>query len=165
VPATPEPDGFFAGVSFAVVPQVYLPQQASVANGQSLAELALGADVAAGAALTPGFEVFLRGLATAGPRGTPISHLVAVGPGASFRAGRRWWLGASLLAGRAEASFRGVSYDTDWVFAPTLDVSFAAIERSHGQWLVSASLGYFFAEEARFAPLVFLPLTFGYRSY
>jgi hypothetical protein len=164
-PATSEPDGFFFGVSFAIVPQVYLPQEAYAATRKSVTEVTIGAGVEVGAALTPGFEVFVRGLATAGPRGTPISDLFGIGPAMAFRAGRRWWFGATLLGGRGEANFGGVAYSTDWVFAPTIDVSFAAIERTHGQWLVSASLGYVFADEQKFAPLVFAPLTFGYRSF
>jgi hypothetical protein len=170
VPASPDPERFVYGAHFALVPQLFLPPQEvspkDAPNGtKPVTEVDAGIMFELGASLTDGFEIMVRGLATAGSRKKPVSDLVGVGPAMSFRLGRRWWVGATLLVGRGDTEFLGYDYATDWVFAPTIDVSFAAIEWHGGQWLVGLSGGYYFVNERVDSPLFFVPLTFGYRAY
>jgi hypothetical protein len=165
VPASPDPERFVYGVHFALVPQLFLPAQEAPSGAKPVTEVDAGLAFEVGAALTDGFEIMVRGLATAGSRAKPVSDLVGVGPAMSFRLGRRWWLGATLLVGRGDTQFEGNDYGTDWVFAPTIDLSFAAIEWRGGQWLVGLSGGYYFVNERVDSPLFFVPVTFGYRAY
>jgi hypothetical protein len=165
VPSSKDPERFVLGTHFALVPQLFLPPQEAPGGTKPVTEVDAGLAFEVGAALTDGFEIFVHGLATAGSRGKPVSDLLGLGPAMSFRLGRRWWLGATLLVGRGDTQFEGYTYGTDWVFAPTFDVSFAAIEWKGGQWLVSLSGGYYFVNERVDSPLFFVPLTFGYRSY
>jgi hypothetical protein len=168
-PTGKEPATFVAGAALALVPSYFFPQhfsqQADVTGRSDQPEFGIGLQAEAGASLTPGFEVFLRAIASAGTKGKPISSIIGGGPAMSFHVARRWWVGATLYTGRSDMLFEGQTYSTDWVFAPTFDVSFAAIEWPAGQWLVSISPGYFFANVKQDNALIFVPLTFGYRSY
>jgi hypothetical protein len=164
-PPSGEPAAFVYGASFALVPSFFLLPDNHPPKMTQQPEFAIGLGAELGASLTPGFEIFARVMVDAGTKGKPVSDIMGAGPGMSFRVGRRWWIGATLYTGRGEMSFDGYAYSTDWVFAPTLDISFAAIEWHSGQWLVSASPGYFFVNVRQDNPLLFLPLTFGYRSY
>jgi hypothetical protein len=164
-PTRKEPAAFVAGAALALVPSVYFAQQTDTLGRSDQPEFGLGLQAEAGASLAPGFEVFLRAIASAGTKGKPISSIVGGGPAMSFRVARRWWLGATLYTGRGDMLFEDKPYSTDWVFAPTFDVSFAAIEWPAGQWLVSISPGYFFANVKQDNAMIFLPVTFGYRSY
>ncbi len=164
-PPEEPPVRFVAGASLALVPSYFFRQKEDTLGRSDQPEFGIGLGVEAGASLAPGFEVFARAMASAGTKGTPISDVVGAGPGMSFRVARRWWLGGTLYVGRSDMNFENKAYTTDWVFAPTLDVSFAVIERRSGQWLVSASPGYFFANQRVDSPLFIMPLTFGYRSY
>jgi hypothetical protein len=165
VPTSADPERFVVGAHFALVPQLFLAPQEAPGGTKPVTEVDAGLAFEVGAALTDDFEILVHGLATAGTRGKPVSDLIGLGPAMSFRLGRRWWLGATLLVGRGDTNFRDYPYATDWVFAPTFDVSFAAIEWRGGQWLVSLSGGYYFVNERVYSPLFFVPLTFGYRSY
>jgi hypothetical protein len=164
LPPSEEPAAFVYGASFAMVPSFFVAQRDNRAQSDQ-PEFAIGLGAEAGASLTPGFEVFARIMASAGTKGKPVSDILGAGPGMSFRLARRWWIGATLYTARGEMLFESSQYSTDWVFAPTLDISFAAIEWHSGQWLVSASPGYFFVNVRQDNPLFIVPLTFGYRSY
>jgi hypothetical protein len=164
-PTRAEPAAFVYGAALALVPSYFFPQQSDTLNRSEQPEFGIGLQVEAGASLAPGFDVFLRAIASAGTKGKPFSDIVGGGPGMAFRVARRWWIGATLYTGRGDMNFEDKPYSTDWVFAPTLDLSFAAIEWPSGQWLVSISPGYFFANVKQDNALIFIPLTFGYRSY
>jgi hypothetical protein len=165
-PPAGEPAAFVYGGSLSLVPSFYWHSQPIDQQGRTdQPEFAIGLGAELGASLTPGFEIFARLMASAGTKGKPVSEILGAGPGMSFRLSRRWWIGATLYTARGDMYFEGKQYSTDWVFAPTLDINFAAIEWRSGQWLVSASPGYFFANVKQDNALFFVPLTFGYRSY
>ncbi len=153
------------GASLALIPSFFWSQQLYPNGRTDQPEFAMGMGAELGASLAPGFDVFARVLAAAGSRGKPVSDILGAGPGMSFRLGRRLWVGATLYAGRADMIYEDKTYSTDWVFAPTLDIGFAVLDWRAGQWLLSASPGYFFANVKQDNPVFFLPLTFGYRSY
>jgi hypothetical protein len=160
-----ESASFVYGVSFVLMPAFFFRQQIDLFGRSDQPEFAIGLGAELGAALAPGFEVFARALAGAGTKGQPMSDIIGAGPGVSFRVGRRWWLGATLYTGRGDMYFEGKQYSTDWVFAPTLDISFAVLQWRSGQWLLSASPGYFFANVRQDNALIVCPIAFGYRSY
>jgi hypothetical protein len=166
VDAPPPAEGatFVYGASLALVPSYFLRQDVDTLGRTDQPEFGIGVGVEVGASLAPGFEVLARAMASAGTKGKPVSSLLGAGPGMSFRIGRRWWIGATLYTGRGDMNFEGKAYSTDWVFASTLDISFAAIEWRSGQWLVSVSPGYFFANHRQDNQVLFVPLSFGYRS-
>jgi hypothetical protein len=167
-PQTPpqgESASFVYGASLALIPSYFWSQRVNPLGLTDQPEFAMGMGLELGASLAPGFDVFARVIAAAGSRGKPVSDILGAGPGMSFRLASRWWVGATLYAGRADMIFEGKTYSTDWVFAPTFDISFAVLDWRAGQWLLSASPGYFFANVKQDNPMFFIPLSFGYRSY
>jgi hypothetical protein len=105
-----------------------------------------------------------RAIASFGDRGKP-SYAIGAGPAASWRIAERWWLGGGLLVGRADTSFAGQGYSTDWVLGATGEMAFAVLAKPGGQWLLSMLPGFYFANTRYDNACFLVPITFGYRAF
>jgi tetratricopeptide (TPR) repeat protein len=162
----PRPRGFVWGLSFALVP--FRMQGATSAtprgNTSNLTQAAAGALAEVGYALTERFEFLARGMAAIGPNGKPTYAWMA-GPGLSYRALPRLWVGLTFLGGQLETKADGVVYGTDLVFGAMVEVGLVLLSTPHGQWCAGAQPGLLLTDEPSHNTAYLLPLTFGYRSF
>ncbi len=163
-PAAASPDGFLFGASFIVAPHLYFPITGDGRANKTIVEVMAGGGFEIGAALTPSFEIMGRAFATLGDRGKP-SYAIGAGPAMSYRVVDRLWIGAGLFGGRADTRFEGIAYSTDWVIGATLDASLVALRSNAGEWLLTATPGYFFSNPRADNADFFINVAFGYRSY
>jgi hypothetical protein len=168
-PRSAEPADLVYGAHFLVTPYLYLPRSRGSARETSLssAGVTAGLGVEIGYAITERVEILARGFGTIGADGVPFAAMWAAGAALSYRVHRALWAGASVLGGRGRADpvlDPVLRFDTDLVFAPTIDVSFVALERAYGQWLISASPGLYFASAADNRAF-FAPIGFGLRAF
>jgi hypothetical protein len=173
-PATPElahePDGLVFGAAFVVVPYFFFDAENRGPNSTHTTGADAGLRLEVGYAFTPRAEILLRALGALGSEcpGFFDSHFAGVGPALSFRVSELMWVGASLLGGQArtcrpDASNVGgnVVFSTDIVFSPSFDLSFSIANKSYGQWLVSLSVAYYFANPSQDNRVVYAPIGFG----
>jgi hypothetical protein len=170
----PDPSGLVYGGSFVLAPFVFFGSGSPSGTGgtrngttQWGFEAAMSAEF--GYAFTPRAEIVLRGLGGLGSTcHQPFdSHILAGGPAINYRVTDIFWLGASGIGGEAQTC-RGQSsvanYTTGFVLSPTLDAGIAVVTTSYGQWMVTASASFFFADSHRNMMLYF-PLGFGVRFF
>ncbi|MGH7328978.1 MAG: tetratricopeptide repeat protein, partial [Polyangiaceae bacterium] len=162
----PEPRGLVFGLSFDIVGYYLGPARGRPDHTEGVAPALMG-DI--GYALTPRAEIMLRVLGGIGSEGTPVTLVEGIGPAFSLRVLPPLWIGAACLGGRIESSNTpsdGVMryYETGWVFAPQVEVSFALLKTSYGQWMLNASPGYYFASPADNGAF-FVPVGFGLRTF
>ena len=160
------PRGLVFGLSFDIVAYYLGPARGRPDHTEGVAP-ALTADI--GYALTPRAEIMLRVLGGIGSEGTPVTLVEGLGPAFSLRVLPPLWIGAACLGGRIESSNTpsdGIRryYETGWVFAPMLEVSFALLKTSYGQWMLNASPAYYFASPADNGAF-FVPIGFGLRAF
>lgn len=167
-PAAPAvPDDFVYGVHFMLV-----PYQFGHASGQtnSTAGLAAGGMLDLGYALTERTELFFRAVGAVGSEGNPLTSIGAMGIAFSVRALPSLWIGAGFLGGRAtihevlQDNNVFYRYDTDYVFSPQIEVSYAVLTTRYGQWLFSA-LPAFFVGSPRDNTCLYVPIGFGLRGF
>lgn len=162
----PEPRGLVFGVSFDIVGYYLGPARGRPDHTEGVAPALMG-DI--GYALTPRAEIMLRVLGGIGSEGTPMTLVEGIGPAFSLRVFPPLWIGAACLGGRIESSNTpsdGVRryYETGWIFAPQVEVSYALLQTSYGQWMLNASPGYYFASPEDNGAF-FIPLGFGLRAF
>ena len=160
------PRGLVFGLSFDIVAYYLGPARGRPDHTEGVAP-ALTGDI--GYALTPRAEIMLRVLGGIGSEGTPVTLVEGLGPAFSLRVLPPLWIGAACLGGRIESSNTpsdGILryYETGWVFAPQLEVSFSLLKTSYGQWMLTAQPGYYFASPADNGAF-FLPMGFGLRAF
>ena len=88
----------------------------------------------------------------------------------SVRALPSLWIGAGFLGGRATIhevvqDNKTYRYDTDYVFSPQLEVSYAVLTTRYGQWLFSALPAYFVTTGPGDNNCLYVPLAFGLRGF
>jgi hypothetical protein len=88
-----------------------------------------------------------------------------VGPGLSYRAAERLWLGLTFVGGQLETKADRVVYSTDLVFGSMVEVGLVLLSTPHGQWCSGIQPGLLLTDEPTHNTAYFLPLTFGYRSF
>jgi hypothetical protein len=158
-------DGVTWGASFAMVPIYLLGVTDPAANNARPAPSILaGAFLELGWALTDDFEFLARGFVGIGPDGHP-SYGYLGGPGLSYRVAPRLWIGATFIGGQIETKAHDVRYGTDIVFGTTLEASVVVLKKSHGEWLAGLQPSVLVTEIRQDNTAIFVPLTFGYRSY
>jgi len=162
----PGPDGFVFGAHFVAVPYVFFkantgPQQAE-ASGASI-----GLSVEGGYAFTRRAEILVRALAAVGSEcGSFVgSNFLSVGPAISVRVFDWAWAGVGLLGGQAQACTKEKNLATNIVFSPTFDLAFAVATQPYGQWVISASIGYYFANPTNDNRVLYAPVGFGLRFF
>jgi hypothetical protein len=175
-PAPPkhgEPDDLIWGAGFAIVP-AYLfgvdtrEREASevpnVKNARDASSIFAGPLLEIGIALSPEFIFLARGLVGIGPDAKP-SYAYMGGPGVSFRPISRLWLGATFLGGRFETRAFNADYGTDLVFGSMLEVSYAVLRKTNGEWIAGFQPAFLLTRRDNDNTTIFFPMTFGYRAY
>lgn len=165
--AGPYPDGFVFGLHFVAVPYVFFkadkgPQEAS-ASGASI-----GLSAEGGYAFTKRAEILVRALAAVGSECGSFagSNFLSVGPAVSVRAFDWAWVGVGLLGGQAQScNGSGQNLATNIVFSPTFDLGFAVATQPYGQWMITASIGYYFANPTNDNRVLYAPVGFGLRFF
>lgn len=161
-------DGFIFGAQFVIVPHRFAerPQKDFSSWG-----LAAGLQVEAGFAPSEEFVVLGRAMVAVGSKGTPATSIVNVGLALSYHVTRALWIGAAFQGGRAllpgainPVGSEQLRFDTDYVFCPTLELSYAVLTRPYGQWLVSVYPGYYFTSPSD-NDVFFVPVGFGLRTF
>jgi hypothetical protein len=165
-----EPDGLVFGAAFVVVPYFFFDAENRGLNSTHTTGADAGLRLEVGYAFTPRAEILLRALGALGSEcpGFFDSHFASAGPARSFRLTESMWVGASLLGGQGRTcrpdssnSARNIVFSTDIVFSPSLDFSISIATKTYGQWLVSVSLAYYFANPSQDNRVVYAPLGFG----
>ena len=162
------PSGLVAGGTFLVAPTVFFGATQGSTNGTAPGGGQPGIALEIGYAFSPRAEILAHGIGTLGSTCTPFgdAHIVAGGPAIAYRVIEPLWIGASVLGGNAiTCRSGGLRYDTGLVLAPSVDVAFAVVRASYGQWLASASASYFVADHVTHSPLLYFPLGFGLRLF
>jgi hypothetical protein len=162
----PRPRGLVWGVAFAFVPYQMRAATRTTpnANTRNVTQAVAGAIGEVGYALTDRFEFLARGLTAIGPEGKP-TYAWMVGPGLSYRAAPRLWLGITFVGGQLETRSEDVVYSTDLVFGSMVDVGLVLLPTTHGQWCIGLQPGLLLTEDPTHNTAYFMPLTFGYRSF
>ena len=162
----PGPEGFVFGAHFVAVPYAFFkadtgPQDAT-ATGASI-----GLSVEGGYAFTKRAEILVRALAAVGSEcGSFVgSNFLSVGPAVSVRVVDWAWLGVSLLGGQAQACNKERNLATNIVFSPTFDIGFAVATQPYGQWMITACVGYYFANPDNDNRVLYAPVGFGLRFF
>jgi hypothetical protein len=165
-PPAPAPDGFVFGAHFVAVPYAFFkadkgPQEAS-ATGASI-----GLAVEGGYAFTRRAEILVRALTAIGSECGSVagSNFLSMGPAISVRALDWAWLGVGLLGGQAQSCTGTTKLATNIVFSPTFDLAFSVATKPYGQWLITASIGYYFANPANDNRVLYAPIGFGLRFF
>lgn len=172
-PKQNEMDGFVWGAGFAIVP-AYLfgvdtreksPEAtAATKNHRDAASIFAGPLVEIGIALSPDFAFLARGMVGVGPDGKP-SYAYMGGPGLSFRATSRLWLGATFLGGRFETRAFDTDYGTDLVFGTMVEMTYAILRKTDGEWIAGLQPAFLLTRRDNDNTTIFFPMTFGYRAY
>lgn len=162
----PHPEGFVFGAHFVAVPYLFFkadtgPQQAQ-ASGASI-----GFSVEGGYAFTKRAEILVRALAAIGSEcGSFVgSNFLSVGPAVSVRVFDWAWVGLGLLGGQAQACNAQQTLATNIVFSPTFDLGFAVATQPYGQWMITTSIGYYFANPTNENRVLYAPIGFGLRFF
>jgi hypothetical protein len=173
-PAKPnEMDGFVWGAGFAIVPSYLFgvdtrektPEAtAATKNHRDAASIFAGPLLEIGIALSPDFAFLLRGMVGVGPDGKP-SYAYMGGPGLSFRATSRFWLGATFLGGRFETRAFDADYGTDLVFGAMVEATYAVLRKKDGEWIAGLQPAFLLTRRDNDNTTLFFPMTFGYRAY
>jgi len=166
-PETGHPEGLVVDAAFVLVPYAYASSDAVGPNHEAVSGVDAGVTFGAGFAFAPRAVFGLRGLAAMGSQcKTAIdSHVVGLGPSIAYRLADVLWIGGSLLGGNGRTCREQSTFSTDWVFSPTLDFAVAVATRHYGQWLITASVGYFFANSTNDNRLLYVPVGFGARFF
>lgn len=175
-PSPPKPnetDGLVWGAAFAIVPSYLFgvdtrektPEAtAATKNHRDAASIFAGPLLEIGLALSPDFVFLARGMAGIGPDGKP-SYAYMGGPGLSFRATSRLWLGATFLGGRFETRAFDADYGTDLVFGTMVEMTYALLRKTDGEWIAGIQPAFLLTRRDQDNTTVFFPMTFGYRAY
>lgn len=162
----PGPEGFVFGAHFVAVPYAFFkankgPQEAS-ATGASI-----GLSIEGGYAFTRRAEILLRALAALGSECGSVagSNFLSMGPAISVRALDWAWVGLGLLGGQAQSCTGSTRLATSIVFSPTLDLAVSVATKPYGQWLITASIGYYFANPTNDNRVLYAPIGFGLRYF
>lgn len=165
-PPAPAPDGFVFGAHFVAVPYAFFkadkgPQEAS-ATGASI-----GLAVEGGYAFTRRAEILVRALTAIGSECGSVagSNFLSMGPAISVRALDWAWVGVGLLGGQAQSCTGATKLATNIVFSPTFDLAFSVATKPYGQWLITASIGYYFANPTNDNRVLYAPIGFGLRFF
>lgn len=166
LPPAPAPDGLVFGAHFVAVPYAFFkadkgPQEAS-ASGASI-----GLSVEGGYAFTRRAEILVRALAAIGSECGSVagSNFLSMGPAISVRAFDWAWVGVGLLGGQAQSCSGSTKLATNIVFSPTFDLAFAVATQPYGQWMITASIGYYFANPTNDNRVLYAPVGFGLRFF
>ncbi len=162
----PHPEGFVFGLHFVAVPYLFFkantgPQQAD-ASGVSIGFTAEG-----GYAFTKRAVILVRALGAVGSECGSFagSNFLSVGPAISVRALDWAWVGLGLLGGQAQACNSDRNLATNIVFSPTFDLAFAVATQPYGQWMITTSIGYYFANPTNENRVLYAPIGFGLRFF
>lgn len=162
----PHPEGFVFGAHFVAVPYAFFkadtgPQNAS-ASGASI-----GFSVEGGYAFTRRAEIVVRALGAIGSECGSFagSNFLSMGPAINFRLLDWAWVGLGLLGGQAQACTNDKKLATNVVFSPTFDLGFAVATQPYGQWMITASIGYYFANPTNENRVLYAPIGFGLRFF
>ncbi len=163
-------DGLVLGGAISFVPYIALPPGNIPMSSKWSAAAGLTAEI--GYAISPKLLLLMRGLVSFGPQGEP-TYLASVGPTILFRldvlsSGDPLWITTSFHCGRAQTEFSDYpgKYSSEWVFGTQLGLEVPFAERENGYWYFGASAGALVANlNAKDTPFVFLPISFGVRSF
>ena len=163
----PGPDDLVFGGSFMLVPYGFIGASNGRPNDSALAGVDVGVTAEVGYAFAPRAEFLLRGFGALGAECHDFfgSHFVSAGPSISYRLFDAFWVGATLLGGNAATCRGAVVYSTDIVFSPTFDLALAVSTHQYGQWYVSASFAYYFANPTNDNRVIYVPVGFGVRFF
>lgn len=166
-------DGLMVGAAIQVTPYWFLPRNGPSESGAFSVVVGLSADVSY--AFSDHAAFGLRAFGSVGTECTHVfdSHVAAIGPQIQLRLAHSWWLGLGLYGGNGatcrQAETGTKKFDTDIVFSPAFDVSYAVSSQKNGawysQWVVSAGLGFFFATPSNDNRLFYAPTGFGPRFF
>jgi hypothetical protein len=182
-PPPPEIDGLMgsAGLSLSVYRFVGAPEK-SDGTSQTTADspptgLVFGLAFDFGYALSTKTALLLRGFGGLGSSEKTLASLGALAPSISWRASRRWWLGAGVAVGagaaESDASRRDllgaqsdatISFQTAFALGPCLELSFVIDQNEGGHWIASLLPTTLFSLGGGQSTL-FLPLMAGYRWF
>lgn len=167
-PAPLASEGFIFGAQFVIVPHRFERRPGKEFTSWGLAA---GLQVEAGFAPSEEFVVLGRAMVAVGSKGSPATSIVNVGLALSYRLTRAVWIGAAFQGGRAllpgsinPVGSEQLRFDTDYVFCPTLELSYAVLTKPYGQWLVSVNPGYYFTSPSD-NNAFFVPVGFGLRTF
>lgn len=165
-PPPPAPDGFVFGTHFIAIAYAFFKNNQSPTEAQTTGA-SVGATLEVGYAFTPRAEILLRALGALGSEcPAASSNFLSLGPALSFRITDWGWLGVGLLGGQARnCDGNRKPLETGVVFSPTLDFGVAVATRPYGQWLVTASIGYYFANPTNDNRVLYAPVGFGLRFF
>ena len=170
VPAKPEvgpqPEGFVFGVHFVAVPYAFFKTDTGPEQAQATG-VSVGFSAEGGYAFTKRAEILVRALAAVGSECGSFagSNFLSVGPAVSVRVFDWAWLGVGLLGGQAQACNAQKNLATNIVFSPTFDLAFAVTTQPYGQWVITTSVGYYFANPANDNRVLYAPVGFGLRFF
>lgn len=170
VPARPPivggPDGFVFGAHFVAVPYVFFKSNTGPQDAQA-SGASIGLAVEGGYAFTRRAEILVRALAAVGSECGSLagSNFLSVGPAISVRLLDWAWAGVGLLGGQAQACTKERNLATNIVFSPTFDLAFAVATQPYGQWMITASIGYYFANPTNDNRVLYAPVGFGLRFF
>jgi hypothetical protein len=123
-----------------------------------------GAILEVGHAITDRFEFLARGFLAFGPEGEPTVAAMG-GPAVSFHIGSHLWLGATFVGGQLKGRASGERYSTGLVFGAMAEAAVVLRSTPFGQWTVGMHPGLLLTEAPTDNTALFLPLSFGYRSF
>lgn len=93
------------------------------------------------------------------------SNFLSMGPAISVRALDWAWVGVGLLGGQAQSCTGSTKLATNIVFSPTFDLAVSVATKPYGQWLITASIGYYFANPTNDNRVLYTPIGFGLRFF
>jgi hypothetical protein len=182
-PRPPEIDGLMgsAGLSLSVYRFIGAPEK-NDGTSQTTADsaptgLVFGLAFDFGYALSTKTALLLRGFGGLGSSENTLASLGALAPVISWRASRRWWLGAGVAVGAGSAdsdasrrdllgaqSDASIAFQTAFALGPCLELSFVIDQNEGGHWIASLLPTTLFSLGGGQSTL-FLPLMAGYRWF
>ena len=161
------PSGFVFGAQFVAVPYAFFKaDDAPRAEGTS--GVSVGLSLESGYAFSRRAEILVRALGAAGSEcgSATGSNFLSLGPALSVRALDWAWVGVALLGGQARScTSSAAKLSTNIVFSPTFDLAFAVVTQPYGQWMITASIGYYFANITNDNRVLYAPVGFGLRLF
>jgi hypothetical protein len=165
----PTPHGLVFGGTFFINPYVFFGASAMgpIQNRISVGGVDVGISGEIGYAFAPRAEIVFRGFGALGSECADFfgSHFVIAGPAIAYRLTGAFWVGAGLLGGNARSCKGSAVYSTDIVFSPSLDFALAVSTHAYGQWVISASVAYYFANPTNDNRVLYFPVGFGVRFF
>ncbi len=166
-PTTAGPTGFVFGAHFVAVPYAFLAAGTG-ARDHGTSGVSVGFSLEGGYAFSRRAEILARALGAVGSEcgSATGSNFFSIGPALSVRLVEWAWVGVGLLGGQARSCTPdAVKLSTNVVFSPTFDLAFAVVTQPYGQWMVTSSVGYYFANITNDNRVVYAPIGFGLRLF